>query len=480
MNTVLNKLTAVWLMVSLTTLLACGGKKEAPAANASAPAPQQAATANFGETELDELLAPIALYPDPLLAQIMPASTFVDQIDAAARLLGGKADNDLIDQQDWDVSVKAVAHYPMVLERMNQNQDWTIALGQAYVNQPTDVMKSIQHLRAQAWDAGTLITTPEQQVVTEGDSITIVPAQPQVIYVPQYEPEVVYVSEDSGVSTGAAVATAAISFAAGMAIGAWLNRDYDWDDGIYYHGWEGEGWIGVNRSYVDVNRNVYINNSYRNINVNRAVVNRDISNYRGDLDRRATVRRDRDIDKNRRNDIDPRTGRLKDRPTDRLGEPRGREGQARDRQQRTVDRTPATSGDRNRGKESRERMDTSARKASAGAGTRDRSGGSAGKSARSGGGAGKGARSAVAPLPQEWQREPEGQAVVEIEATKLLFWTVHGKFLRLNKWWRLNVRPERLELPTLGSEDQIIGRELSLTTSYLLRLITSRSQRSVQ
>src|SRR4029453_8889893 len=300
MKRVLNKLTAIWLMVSLAMLMSCAKKSE-PAANASAPSGKQAAVANFAAQELDEILAPIALYPDPLLAQVIPAATFVDQIAAAAKVLNGRVDPNLIDQQDWDVSVKAVAHYPEVLDKMNQNQDWTIALGQAYVNQPKEGMKSIQHLRTEARTAGTLATTPQQQVITQGESIAIVPAEPQVIYVPQYDPEVVYepqevsqpVSQDSGVSTGAAVASTVIAFGAGLAIGAWLNRDCGWEDkGIYYHGWSGGGWVGASSSYVDVNRSVYVNNSYRNVNVNRTVTSRDINNYRTDLDRRAAVRSD--------------------------------------------------------------------------------------------------------------------------------------------------------------------------------------------
>jgi hypothetical protein len=129
-------------------------------------------------------------------------------------------------------------------------------------------------------------------VLTSGDNISIVPAEPQVIYVPQYDADAVYEQpNDGGVSTATAVAIGALAFGAGMALGAWLNRDCDWDDDdIYYHGWEGDGWIGVNRSYVDVNRSVYVNNSYRNVNINRTVVSRDISNYRRDLDHRAVVR----------------------------------------------------------------------------------------------------------------------------------------------------------------------------------------------
>lgn len=246
----------------------------------------------FSEAELDELLAPIALYPDPLLAQVVPAATFIDQLEEAQRVLGGSTDDNRIGSQSWDVSVKSVAHYPQILQKMVEERDWTTALGQAYVNQSTDVGKSIQRLRAEARAAGSLVTTSQQQVIAEGNVIKIVPAQPQVIYVPQYNPEVVYVN--NGPSTGEKIAAAAITFGAGLAIGAWLNNDWDWRGrGIYYHGWVGPGWIGVNRTFVNVNvnRNFYINNRYRNVNVNRTIVNRNIGGYRTNLNRNAVVRR---------------------------------------------------------------------------------------------------------------------------------------------------------------------------------------------
>jgi len=263
-----------------------------PIISASGAANVAAEGQKFSDAELDELLAPIALYPDPLLAQVVPASTFIDQLENAQQVLGGSTDDNKIGNQQWDVSVKSVAHYPQVLQMMVEKRDWTTALGQAYVNQSTDVGKSIQRLRAEARTAGSLVTTPEQQVVTEGSVIKIVPAQPQVIYVPQYNPEVVYVN--SGPSTGEVVAAAAISFGVGLAIGAWLNNDWDWRGrGIYYHGWVGGGWIGVNRSFVNVNvnRNVYINNRYTHVNVNRNITNRNINTYRTNLNRNATVRR---------------------------------------------------------------------------------------------------------------------------------------------------------------------------------------------
>jgi hypothetical protein len=270
-------------------------------ANPSSPTEVTSTQSNqkLSDDELDELLSPIALYPDPLLAQVVPASTFIEQLQEANRVLGGKSDDSLIANQNWDVSVKSVAHYPQVLQMMVQKVDWTTTLGQAYVNQSTDVGKAIQRLRAEARSAGYLTTTSQQQVITEGQVIRIEPAQPQVIYVPQYNPEVVYV--DRGPSTGAVVAASAISFGVGLAIGAWLNNDWDYyGRGIYYHGWVGGGWIGRSNTFVSVNRNIYVNNSYRNINVNRNVVRRNTTSYRTNLNRNATVRRER-VNASRRN-----------------------------------------------------------------------------------------------------------------------------------------------------------------------------------
>src|ERR1044072_7242168 len=227
--------------------------------------------------QMDNLLAPIALYPDPLLARLFAASSFVDQIDQAARWLRSNNNNSAkIDSQKWDVSVKSVGHYPQVVYMMSDKLDWTTALGQAYVNQSTDVLMSVQRLRARAKAAGYLVTTPQQVVIVEKEVIKVVPAQPQVIYVPTYNPQVVYV-QPSGPSTGTVVAAAAISFGFGLAIGAWLNNDCNWySHTVYYHGWHGSGWVMTSSHYVHVN-SVYVNHSYSTIHLNSAVVSRNVN-----------------------------------------------------------------------------------------------------------------------------------------------------------------------------------------------------------
>ncbi|HTQ57725.1 MAG TPA: DUF3300 domain-containing protein [Bryobacteraceae bacterium] len=226
----------------------------------------------FSPEEMDNLLAPIALYPDPLLAQVLPAATFPDQIDEAARFVRAGATTDSIDVQPWDVSVKAVAHYPTVLYMMADQLDWTTALGQAWVNQSDDVMASIQRLRREAEDAGNLVSTPEAQVVDDDGGIDIWPAQPDYCYVPVYDPGIVYYG------SGGSIRGPVIAYGPAMPIGVWLIYDFDWHHKrIYYHGWSiMNGWVVRARPYIRVS-NVYVSNVYKNVNVNRSVVTRPVS-----------------------------------------------------------------------------------------------------------------------------------------------------------------------------------------------------------
>jgi hypothetical protein len=241
----------------------------------------------FTPEDLDDLLAPIALYPDPLLAQILPAATFIDQIDEAARYVGQYGQSASIDYQPWDVSVRAIAHYPDVLFMMDQKYDWTVSLGQAFVNQQQDVMDAVQRLRAEANAVGNLVSTPQQQVYVEPGYISIIPAAPEMIYVPVYDPFAVYFERPSP-------GFGFITFGIGFTIGAWLNRDCDWrGHRVYYHGWQGGGWIARARPHVQVRNNVYINNSYRTININRTVVRHDTLRYREQVRQDVQTRREK-------------------------------------------------------------------------------------------------------------------------------------------------------------------------------------------
>jgi len=208
--------------------------------------PKSAQTALFSAADLDSLLSPIALYPDPLLAQVLPAATFVDQIIQAARWVGANHNLAGINNQPWDSSVKAIAGFPDVLSMMNSQLDWTTAVGQAYVAQFNDVSASIQRLRQQARASGALVSTPQQIVAVQQGFITILPAQPTMIFVPQYNPTYVW-----GPSTGAVVASSLLSFGTGVALGSWWNPG--WNRGW---GWGGGGIFNINNTAININRNI--------------------------------------------------------------------------------------------------------------------------------------------------------------------------------------------------------------------------------
>lgn len=148
--------------------------------------------------QFDQLVAPIALYPDALVAQVLAASTFPDQIHQAASWmrqnpgLKGTELAEAVNAQAWDPSVKALTQFPSVLNNMDQNVSWTSALGTAYASQPTAVMDTVQVMRRRAQAAGHLRTTSQQTVVTQGDTVVIQPANPAVVYVPAYDPWLVY------------------------------------------------------------------------------------------------------------------------------------------------------------------------------------------------------------------------------------------------------------------------------------------------
>jgi hypothetical protein len=244
----------------------------------------QAGDMLFTAEDMDDLLAPIALYPDPLLAQILPAATFIDQIDEAARYVRQYGRSALIDDQPWDVSVKAVAHYPDILFMMDQKYDWTASLGQAFINQQQDVMDAIQRLRADAEAEGNLSSTSQQQVINEDGYISIVPAEPDTIFVPQYDPQVVYFERSPSFGF--------ITFGIGLTIGAWLDRDCDWHGRrVFYHGWQGGGWISRARPHIHDRRNIYINKNNTVISLSRRVVQHNTVNFREDLRRNARGQR---------------------------------------------------------------------------------------------------------------------------------------------------------------------------------------------
>ena len=205
--------------------------------------------------QVDQLLGPIALYPDPLIALILPASTNPSDIVLAARFLNGGGDPDQIDNQPWNDSVRGLARYPTVIKWMDENLTWTQQLGAAFLNQPDEVMSSVQRLRTRARATGALTSTPQQKLVLDGDAIEIVPAQPDIIYVPYYDPEIVYVRQPDYYYGGPF-----ITFSAGLPIGFWLSYDFNWRTrailiGDRHHNWRENRdwnrhtWSGGNQSH---------------------------------------------------------------------------------------------------------------------------------------------------------------------------------------------------------------------------------------
>ena len=225
----------------------------APAANGAAPASYPGQGAPATTDELQSLVAPIALYPDALVAQILSAATFPDQVAIANywvqqnKTLTGSALTTAVDKQTWDPSVKALTQFQSVLNDMAQNLSWTSSLGEAYHNQQADVMTAIQTLRAKAKSAGNLKSGSQITVVQQApQTIVIQPTNPQVVYVPVYNPTVIYGTPYvvPGYSTGDLVAASVISFGAGLAVGAMMSSSWgysswscNWYGGAaYYHG----------------------------------------------------------------------------------------------------------------------------------------------------------------------------------------------------------------------------------------------------
>jgi hypothetical protein len=309
----------------VTALAACNREPptqaaDAPAAAATAPAPDVQAAPYQKPTaeQLYALVAPIALFPDNLVAQTLAASTHPDQVDDARQFVQGHRDLtgaaliDAADGQPWDPSVKSLVAFPAVLDQMANNGEWTDALGQAYANQPSDVMNAIQVMRSRAQAKGNLKSTSQQkvQVVDRGEpvsqtvveqdeivgppaqTIEIEPTDPGVVYVPEYDPDVVYgepvystVYETRYVEPSYGYRDAAIAgvvaFGAGIVVGELFahhdhhDRPWGWDS--WHTSWGGHRDGGrpavvydnhpyvVNRTVVNnrfVDRSVHIDNRH--------------------------------------------------------------------------------------------------------------------------------------------------------------------------------------------------------------------------
>ena len=230
---------------------------------AATPAPPPAAAAKRSAADLEKLVAPIALYPDPLLATILPASVYPLEIVQAARFVADTNNLAKLDAQPWDDNVKAVARVPEAIKKMNDDLAWTMELGEAFLAQDKDVMDAIQSMRGKAQKAGTLQTTPqqivtvtnmivektvEQQVVVVTNTVVqIQPASSSVVYVPTYNPYTVYYPPPAYVCQP--MRRWSLS-ARAWPMGAIIANNCDWYHGGCYHG---DVDIDIDRN---VNRNV--------------------------------------------------------------------------------------------------------------------------------------------------------------------------------------------------------------------------------
>jgi hypothetical protein len=211
------------------------------------PANSQEEYAPVSDTDLEALVAPIALYPDALVAQVLGAATFPDQVVEANDFLisnpglTGETLQRAVEQKSWDPAVQALTQFPSVLNNLAKNISWTSALGEASALQQEATLAAVQQMRAKAYAAGNLKSSNEVKVVQQSPQVIVIqPANPQVVYVPTYNPTVIYGSPVStpGYSTGDVVAASIISFGIGVAVGAAISNS---SCGYGYWGW-GMSW----------------------------------------------------------------------------------------------------------------------------------------------------------------------------------------------------------------------------------------------
>ncbi len=201
-------------------------------------APTESASA--ANVQLDQLVAPIALYPDPLLAQLLPASTYAEQVQEAGQWLQANPNptEDAIEAQPWSPNVKALVHYPAALQTLDKDPQWAQSLGSAFDSQPADVMAAIQDMRAQAQAAGNLTAGAQVQVIADAGVISIQPLTITApVFVPVYDPVTVYASP------------VVVTWGEPYVVGPWLGYGVDWYGGAvfagpWYGGWYHDGYWG--------------------------------------------------------------------------------------------------------------------------------------------------------------------------------------------------------------------------------------------
>ena len=271
------QILSIFVSCALAVPVFAQGTSQTMATTSSAPS----------ASEFQQLVAPIALYPDALVGQVLAASTYPTQVVEADRWLQqnpglkGEALGSAVDKQPWDPSIKGLTQFPDVLNNMSKNITWTSALGDAYFNDPQSVMNAIQALRKDAEKAGNLTSSSQQTVKMEGQTIIIEPADPTVVYVPSYSPAVVYgttIAPYPGYSGWDVAAASALSFGVGTLVGA-AAGGWGWGWGHWGANWHG-GNVSFNRNAYVSRSNAFVNrnssfNQFNRANVNRNAINRD-------------------------------------------------------------------------------------------------------------------------------------------------------------------------------------------------------------
>jgi len=244
----------------LLTNIFGSGLSELRAALPSQETPPAAQAGQETAEELQQLVAPIALYPDALVAQILAASTYPTEVVQADRWLQQNSNLQAsilaaeVDKELWDPSVKALTAFPSVLANLDKNLAWTSQLGEAYFNQPQDVLDAVQVMRKRAEDAGNLGSSPQETVATQGSTIVIEPASAEVCYLPIYDPWLVYgapIPVYPGYVYDAWYGPPYISYGSGIGLGFFGGFDWGWP------AW-GFNW---GRRVVIFNHNTYVSRS---------------------------------------------------------------------------------------------------------------------------------------------------------------------------------------------------------------------------
>ena len=346
----------------------------------------------FKEEELDQMLAPIALYPDALLSQVLMATTYPADVAEAANWSKSHPDQqgdeavNAVENQPWDPSVKSLVAFPQILATMEQDLDWVQKVGDAFLAQPEDVMDSVQKLRSAAHEEGNLESNEQQKVVieeaqeTKETIVVIEPASPQVVYVPTYNPTViwgrwwwplfppVYLPPPPGWRFGAALTTG-IAFGIGIGITNALWGGFRW----------GRGGVNINvNRYNNINVNNRINSNDRNVNWNHNAANRrgvpyrdaksrerygnqvpgreNRKDYRG-RDPQRDASRDRAQAELRERGADPAKGRDKLRNDPQTRDRAQSAARNPDRSRDRADQARTGSGDRNRTRSGNQNID---------------------------------------------------------------------------------------------------------------------------